>query len=167
MSESDGSIHLEPIGVVHSPFMRREGTPIQGAFAPDARGKVEIFEQYAEGLADLDGFSHIWLLYHFHQSTEYKMRVVPFMDVRERGLFSTRAPRRPNPIGLSLVRLLSVEGNVLHIAEIDIVHGTPVLDIKPYSPQMDGRPDARCGWMDEVDPETRKSRSRADKRFIE
>ena len=167
MPEKDGSLILEPIGLVRSPFAEREGAPIQGAFAPDAEGTIEIYEQYAEGLADLDGFSHIWLIYQFHLSTDYKLRVVPFMDDRERGLFSTRAPRRPNPIGLSLVRLLRVEGRILHVAGIDVVDGTPVLDIKPYSPEIDSRPDARCGWLDEVDPQTRRRRSRADKRFIE
>ena len=167
MSDENGSLILEPIGVAHSPFDKREGTPIQGAFAPDAEGTIEIYERFAEGLADLNGFSHIWLLYHFHLSNEYKLRVVPFMDVRERGLFSTRAPRRPNPIGLSLVRLLRVEGRILHVAGIDVIDGTPVLDIKPYYPAIDSRPDARCGWLDEVDAETQRQRSRADKRFIE
>jgi tRNA-Thr(GGU) m(6)t(6)A37 methyltransferase TsaA len=160
-----GELTYRPIGRVRSPFKEREGAPIQGAFAPEAKGAIEVLPEFAEGLADLDGFSHIWVLYHFHLSGGFKLKVVPFMDDVERGLFSTRAPRRPNPIGLSLVRLLGVEGNVLRIAEVDMLDGTPVLDIKPYSPEIDGRPEVRCGWLDGVDPDTRRRRSRADGRF--
>ena len=162
---SETSIRTKPIGIVHSPYKERSGTLIQGTFMPEGEGTVEIFEKFAEGLADLEGFSHIWLLYQFHLSENYSLKVVPFMDDVERGLFATRAPRRPNPIGLSLLRLLKIEGPVLHVAELDIVDGTPVLDIKPYYPDIDCRPDARCGWLDGIDEETRRRRSRADRRF--
>ena len=163
MDKEAGTFQATPIGIVHSPYTEPAGTPIQGAFAPEVEGTIEIFEEFSEGLADLDGFSHIWLLYQFHRSSGYRLRVVPFMDDSERGLFATRAPRRPNPIGLSLLRLLKVEGCVLHVAELDILDGAPVLDIKPYSPVFDARPDARSGWIDDIDPEER--RRRADDRF--
>lgn len=156
-----------PIGVVHSTYKDREGTPIQGAFAPESEGVIEVYPEYAEGLSDLDGFSHIWILYHFHLSEGYRLRVIPFMDDVERGLFSTRAPRRPNPIGLSLVKLLEVKDNILRIAELDMVDGTPVLDIKPYSPRIDNRDETRSGWLENIDEETGRKRSRADKRFIQ
>jgi tRNA-Thr(GGU) m(6)t(6)A37 methyltransferase TsaA len=159
------SVRLQAIGVVRSPYKQPSGAPIQGAFAPEGEGTVEVYEEFAAGLADLEGFSHIWLIYLFHLSQGYKLRVVPFMDDVERGLFATRAPRRPNPIGLSLVRLLRVEGPVLHLAEIDVVDGTPVLDIKPYSPQIDSRSGVRCGWLERIDEETRRRRARADRRF--
>lgn len=165
MYAAESAFTYRPIGVIHSPFKEREGTPIQGTFAPEAEGTIEIYPQFEEGLADLEGFSHIWVLYHFHLSEGYKLRVVPFMDDTERGLFSCRAPRRPNPIGMSLVRLLAVKGRTLKVAELDMLDGTPVLDIKPYSPRIDHREGVRCGWLDEIDEETRRKRSRADGRF--
>jgi tRNA-Thr(GGU) m(6)t(6)A37 methyltransferase TsaA len=165
MGKTATSFSFRAIGVVHSPYKEPAGTPIQGAFAPEGEGTIEIFDEFAAGLADLEGFSHIWLLYVFHRSEGFKLRVVPFMDDAERGLFATRAPRRPNPIGLSLIKLLRVEGPILHVAEIDLLDGTPVLDIKPYSPEMDSRAGTRCGWLDRISKETRRKRSRADRRF--
>ncbi|HUX06980.1 MAG TPA: tRNA (N6-threonylcarbamoyladenosine(37)-N6)-methyltransferase TrmO [Acidobacteriota bacterium] len=162
---SNTSLRIKPIGIVHSPYKERLGTPIQGTFAPEGKGTIEIFEEFAEGLADIGGFSHIWVLYQFHLSEGYNLKVVPFMDDVERGLFSTRASRRPNPIGLSLLRLLQVVGPALHVAELDIVDGTPVLDIKPYLPDIDSRTNARSGWLDRIEDETRRRRSRADGRF--
>jgi tRNA-Thr(GGU) m(6)t(6)A37 methyltransferase TsaA len=159
------SVRLRSIGIVRSPYKQPSGAPIQGAFAPKGEGTIEIYGEFTDGLADLEGFSHIWLIYLFHLSQGYKLRVVPFMDDVERGLFATRAPRRPNPLGLSLVRLLRAEGSLLHIAEIDLVDGTPVLDIKPFSPEIDSRSEIRCGWLERIDKETRHRRSRADRRF--
>jgi tRNA-Thr(GGU) m(6)t(6)A37 methyltransferase TsaA len=139
-----------PIGVIRTPFARGKGTPIQGALAPDAEGTVEIDPELADGLADLAGFSHLHLLYLFDRTEGYRLRLVPFVDTAERGLFATRAPRRPNPIGMTVVRLLAVEGNTLRVAGVDMIDGTPLLDIKPYLPEVDAFPDARGGWFEEA-----------------
>jgi len=141
-------IVYKPIGVIRSPFREPKGTPIQPAAAREVKGRVEVFPEYAEGLADLEGFSHVILIYHFHLSGPARLRVRPYMDDREHGIFATRAPARPNPIGISVVRLLGIEGNVLHIANVDIVDGTFLLDIKPYVPQFDAAADARIGWLE-------------------
>jgi tRNA-Thr(GGU) m(6)t(6)A37 methyltransferase TsaA len=108
---------------------------------------VEVYDDYVEGLADLDGFSHIILLYHFHESSGYRLRVKPFLDNQKRGLFATRAPWRPNPIGLSVVRLVQVEGSKLTVEDVDILDNTPLLDIKPYVPEFDQRTKTRLGWL--------------------
>lgn len=155
------AIEYTPIGIVHSPFLERKGTPIQPSRSSGARGTVEVFPAFAEGLNDLDGFSHIILLCHLHRSTEFRLKVVPFLDTEFRGLFATRAPCRPNPIGLSVVNLLSVEGNVLSIENLDLLDGTPLLDIKPYFGEFDDRPEVRTGWL----AAARQRRDRADDRF--
>lgn len=167
MAKREQLFAYKPIGVVRSPYREPEGTPIQGAFTPESEGSIKIFPEYAEGLDDLEGFSHIWIIYHFHLCEGYKLKVIPFMDDVERGLFSCRAPRRPNPIGLSLVRLVKREGPLLHIAEIDMVDGTPVLDIKPFFEDIDCREDTRTGWLNRVDEQMIRERGRADKRFTE
>lgn len=154
-------IEYKPIGVVHSPFLERKGTPIQPSRSEGARGTVEVFSEYAEGLSDLDGFSHIILLCHLHRSTEWRHKVVPFLDTEPRGLFATRAPCRPNPIGLSVVNLLGIEGAVLSIENLDLIDGTPVLDIKPYVGEFDDRSNVRTGWLEAA----RNRRKRADDRF--
>ena len=142
------SIVLKPIGIIKSPFKVPKGTPIQPPAAKGVRGSVEIFPEYAEGLKDLDGFSHVILLYYFHLSGKPSMIVKPFMDDEEHGVFATRAPSRPNPIGLSVVRLISIEGNVLQVEDLDVVNGTPLLDIKPYVPEFDAREEVRRGWLE-------------------
>ena len=159
-------INMTPIGIIHTPFKKREGMPIQPVGAAGTLGTVEIFEEFQAGLADLDGFSHIYLLYHFHQSHEYKMKVVPFMDSVARGLFATRAPKRPNPIGLSVVQLDRVTHGTLFIQNIDVLDGTPLLDIKPFVPYFDSPTTIpiRTGWLEKTQ-ETAKSR-KSDKRFI-
>lgn len=158
-------IECHPIGVIHTPFQNREGMPIQPTGARRTRGTIEVYPEYTEGLRDLDGFSHIILLYQFHLSETYSLIVTPFMDTTPRGLFSTRAPRRPNPIGLSIVRLLGVKDHALSVEGIDVIDGTPLLDIKPYVPVFD-QPDGeiRSGWVaaSKGDVEER----RADKRFL-
>ena len=121
--------------------------PIQPAGALSVRGDVNVFPEYAGGLRDLDGFSHVMLLYHFHQAAAPKLLVTPFMDSEPRGVFATRAPARPNPIGLSVVKLLSIEGHTLHVENVDILDGTPLLDIKPYVPEFDHHPADRVGWL--------------------
>lgn len=140
-------IIFRAIGTVHSPFTAPEGTPIQSGASGAAIGIVEVLPEYREGLQDLEGFSHIILLTYFHLTQGFSLKVKPFLDDQERGLFATRAPARPNPIGLSIVRLERVEGARLHIRDVDIVDGTPVLDIKPYVPKFDIRQDATSGWV--------------------
>lgn len=142
-------ITYRPIGVIHSPFKEPKGTPIQPSAAGGISGRVEIFPEYAEGLKDIDGFSHIILIYHFHLSRGQSLRAKPFMDNEERGVFSMRGPSRPNPIGLSIVRLVRVEDNIIHIEDMDIVDGTPLLDIKPYVPEFDLRKVEKIGWLKE------------------
>ena len=156
-------IELSPIGIIHSPFCELEGMPIQPAGAAGVMGTVEVFEAYRAGLRDLDGFSHIILLYQFHCSQGYKLHVTPFMDSEPRGLFATRAPKRPNPIGLSVVRLDRIEDGVLHIQNVDILNGTPLLDIKPYVPRFDAQTNVRTGWLEK--PQATVANRRSDDRF--
>jgi tRNA-Thr(GGU) m(6)t(6)A37 methyltransferase TsaA len=129
---------LTPIGVIRTPFREAAGTPIQPRQAKGVKGTVEVLERFQEGLKDLEGFERIWLLYWFHRAAPARLRVVPYLDRQQRGLFATRAPCRPNPIGMSCVRLLQVKGSLLTVAGVDILDGTPLLDIKPYVPEFDG-----------------------------
>jgi tRNA-Thr(GGU) m(6)t(6)A37 methyltransferase TsaA len=165
MNEADkmAEIGYRPIGTIHSPFKEITGMPIQPTGASKVRGSVEILPELAQGLQDLDGFSHIILLYHFHQVREFKLTVVPFMDSQPRGVFATRAPVRPNPIGLSIVRLLSVDRNILYIENVDVLDGTPALDIKPYVPEFDHHPADRVGWLEQARDRVQSKRS--DSRF--
>jgi tRNA-Thr(GGU) m(6)t(6)A37 methyltransferase TsaA len=156
-------ISYQPIGVIHSPFTDIGGMPIQPTGAAGIQGTVEVFTEFAAGLKDLDGFSHIILLYHFHRVQEAKLVVTPFMDSRPRGVLATRAPKRPNPIGLSIVRLLSIEQNILRIENVDILDGTPLLDIKPYVPDFDRPPADRVGWLEQAKGQVRRQKS--DSRF--
>jgi len=146
--ETMNNIRYKPIGVIHSPFKEPKGTPIQPAGAKGIEGTVEIFPEYAEGLKDIEGFSHIILLYHFHLSRGAALIVKPYMDSEAHGVFAMRGPSRPNPLGMSVVRLVRVEGNTLHIQDVDIVDGTPLLDIKPYVPGFDMREVHRIGWLE-------------------
>lgn len=155
---------FEPIGVIHSPYTKPEGTPIQPSAAGDTQGKVEIYPEYLEGLKDIDGFSHIILVYYFHLCNRRKLKVVPFMDTIPRGVFATRAPCRPNPIGISTVRLERVERNILFVRGIDIVDGTPLLDIKPYVPEFNSPGSFRIGWLEKRIH--RLDSSRDDGRFV-
>lgn len=154
-------IEYSPIGVVHSPFTDMEGTPIQPTRAGEAKGSVDVFAEYTEGLSDLGGFSHIILVCHLHRSTRYQLKVLPFLDTEPRGVFATRAPLRPNPIGLSIVKLCELEGNRLRVEGIDLLEGTPVLDIKPYVGEFDERAGARFGWLEQA----RTRMEVADSRF--
>ncbi len=141
-------IKYKPIGIIHSPFREPKGTPIQPPGAKGICGTVEVFPEYADGLKDVDGFPHLILLYHFHLSQGASLEAKPYMDNEARGVFAMRGPSRPNPIGISVVRLLEVEGNILHIQDIDIVDGTPLLDIKPYVPEFDKREVEKIGWLE-------------------
>lgn len=157
-------IEYTPIGTIYTPYDEREGMPIQPGGAAGVTGSVEIFAEYAAGLKDLDGFSHIILLYSFHQSNGYKLEVIPFLDTRPHGVFATRAPKRPNSIGLSIVRLNRIEDRVLHIENIDVLNQTPLLDIKPYVPAFDVQSDVRTGWLENT--QTTAGSRRADDRFM-
>jgi tRNA-Thr(GGU) m(6)t(6)A37 methyltransferase TsaA len=143
-------IEFKSIGIIHSPFREPEGMPIQPTGAAGVKGTVELFEDFYPGLKDLDGFSHIILLYHFHRSHGFNLHVVPFMDSEPRGLFATRAPKRPNPIGLSVVQLDKIEDGLLHIQGVDVLDGTPLLDIKPYVPEFDPQVGVRTGWLEKT-----------------
>ncbi len=141
------TVDYKPIGTIHTPFERLEGTPIQPVGGADVKAEVEIFDEFVAGLLDLEGFSHIILIYHCHLAQPYRLRITPFLDDAERGLFATRAPARPNPIGLSIVRLIRIEYQILSVKDIDIVDNTPLLDIKPYVPEFDVRHTERIGWL--------------------
>lgn len=156
-------ISFHPIGIVRSPFTTQAGMPIQTVAAHNTVGTIEVAPEYAAGLKDIDGFSHLLLIVHLHQAQPGQLEVTPYLDTQPRGIFATRSPRRPNPIGLSLVRLLRVDGATLHIGDIDLLDGTPVLDIKPYVPQFDDRPNARIGWF--ADNIHKVQNTRADDRF--
>lgn len=152
-----------PIGIIHTPFLEPENMPIQPTGAADIKGTVEVFGDFQAGLKDLDGFSHIILLYHFHRSHAFDLQVIPFMDTVPRGLFATRAPKRPNPIGLSIVQLDKIEDGVLYIRNVDILDGTPLLDIKPYVPEFDAQANVTIGWVEKSKKNIPSKRS--DNRF--
>ena len=137
----------KPIGVVHSPLLPDDHVPPRRVDSHGVEGTVEVLPEYAEGLRDLEGFSHIFLLCHLHLSAGYALIVKPPSDTVTHGVFATRSPRRPNPISLTVVRLRKVEKNVLHITDVDLVDGTPVLDIKPYTRAVENPEEVRTGWM--------------------
>jgi tRNA-Thr(GGU) m(6)t(6)A37 methyltransferase TsaA len=151
------------IGTIHSPFQDIEGMPVQPGGAEGVRGRIDILPEFIPALKDLEGFSHLILIYHLHRAGVYKALVVPFLDKQLHGLFSTRAPARPNPIGLSVVKLLSVDGNQIDIENVDILDGTPLLDIKPYAPDFDVPEGVRVGWLENSKGQLKQKRS--DDRF--
>ena len=155
---------ISPIGIIETPFNDLEGMPIQPSGAADVMGTIVVDNAFEQGLSDLDGFSHIILLYHFHQSKGYNLMVKPFLDDQKRGLFSTRAPRRPNPVGLSIVRLIKRDGNKIKIKGIDVLNGTPLIDIKPYVPEFDTKDVTAVGWLEKNQKQARSLKS--DDRFI-
>lgn len=154
---------IKAIGKIHSPYHVIEDMPIQPKGAQEVEGQVVVDEQYMDGLQDLDGFSHIYLLYSFHKVTRMELGVIPFMDKQKRGVFSTRSPLRPNHIGISIVELKEVSGNTLVVRGIDVLDGTPLLDIKPYIEKFDGVKESCSGWLQATDAEICKKRS--DSRF--
>jgi tRNA-Thr(GGU) m(6)t(6)A37 methyltransferase TsaA len=156
-------IRFRPIGVIRTQFKEVSGMPIQPKGAKRARGRVEILPAYVAGLQDLSGFSHVILLYHFHKAGRAKLLVIPFMETKIRGVFSTRAPCRPNAIGMSVVKLISVRGTSLVVEGVDMLDGTPLIDIKPYVPRLDAVRVTRAGWLRKVAGKVR--RARADDRF--
>lgn len=147
--EGDATLQFHPIGIIRTPFKLPEGTPIQTAYGCGVEGEVIVDETFAEALMDLDAFERIWLIYWLDRAGPFQKRVVPYRDTREHGLFATRSPCRPNPIGMSVVRLLGRQGGLLRVADLDILDGTPLLDIKPYVPIFDAYVQSAAGWVDE------------------
>jgi tRNA-Thr(GGU) m(6)t(6)A37 methyltransferase TsaA len=152
---------FHPIGVIRSPFVSPVGTPIQSVYAKDTDGDVIVDKTLEPALSDLDGFERIWLVYALDRACAFKPRVIPYRDTREHGLFATRSPNRPNPIGLSVVQLVHRNGHVLRVRGLDILDATPLLDIKPYVPEFDSYPTAKAGWFEDCN----SNREVADARF--
>jgi tRNA-Thr(GGU) m(6)t(6)A37 methyltransferase TsaA len=142
------TINYRPIGIIRTPFKSRTGTPIQPIGGKGVKAEVEIFPEFIEGLADLNEFSHIILLYHFHLSSSYQLKVKPFLDHAVHGVFATRAPARPNSIGISIVHLLKIDHQMLYVEDTDIIDQTPLLDIKPFVPEFDLREAQSIGWLE-------------------
>lgn len=152
---------LRVIGRIRSPFTEANGTPIQPAFADDAEGRVVVDDLFSDALDDIMGFERIWLIYWMDRAAAFNPHVVPYRDTRKRGLFATRSPCRPNPLGLSVVRLLDREACILRISDVDILDNTPLLDIKPYVPHFDAHQSSKAGWLETSDTDRKK----ADERF--
>jgi tRNA-Thr(GGU) m(6)t(6)A37 methyltransferase TsaA len=151
---------VRPIGVIRSPWTAARGTPIQPLFAEGARGQAVVDPVYAEALTHIEGFDRLWLIYWLDRAAPYRPLVTPYLDDRSHGVFATRSPARPNPIGLSAVRLVERQGCTLEVADLDILDGTPLLDVKPYVPRFDAWT-GRAGWVDRAPDET----TRDDGRF--
>ena len=141
-------ILFEPIGYIHTSFTNLSGMPIQPSSAKSAKGTIELKKEFTKALDDLNGFSHIYLIYYFHKSKSFNLKVKPFLDDVKRGLFATRSPCRPNSIGLSVVRLISIKDNILRIENIDVLDGTPLLDIKPFIGQIEPLQNIKIGWLE-------------------
>jgi tRNA (adenine37-N6)-methyltransferase len=152
-----------PIGIIHTAFNSLENMPIQPTSDASGPGMVEIFPEFTDALKDLEGFSHIYLLFHFHKVRQSQLMVTPFLDSQPRGIFATRAPSRPNPLGLSLVKLVRIANNLVHVEGVDVLNETPLLDIKPYVPAFEDLHDVRIGWLEQVKDKIRSQRS--DDRF--
>lgn len=153
---------FKPIGIIRTPHVETSQTPIQPVFAKGIPGTVEVFPEYVDGLMDLDKFSHLYLLYYFNRAKETKLKVKPYLEDELHGIFATRAPHRPNKIGISVVKLLKIEKNILHIEDVDILNGTPLLDIKPYIARFDTRDEVRSGWQDEIPEDAANLRGKRD-----
>jgi len=141
-------IKLKSIGIIHTPYKEPKGIPIQGKFEKGVKGTVRLYPEYKAGLKDIEGFSHVILIYYFDKSKEEKLIGMPFLEDEPHGIFAIRSPHRPNHIGLSIVKLEKVEGNIVTFSEVDILDGTPLLDIKPYVSHFDSREDVKNGWLD-------------------
>lgn len=141
-------IIIQPVGIAHTPIKCKEDAPIQGAFSPDTFGQLEILPEYAEGLKDVEMFSHLIVMYHFDRAGEVKLVRSTFLDDSPHGVFASRHPCRPNGVGLTVVRLMSRSENLLEVSGIDVLDGTPIIDIKPYIPRFDCFPEANEGWAE-------------------
>lgn len=145
------SISFKPIGIIRSPFKNKKDMPIQPTGAKAAPGEIHIYPDYTAGIKDLDGFSHIILLYFFHKAENTSLTVIPYLDTSPRGVFATRSPARPNPIGLSIVEIIEIKNNIIYIKRIDVLDETPILDIKPYIPDVDSPTEPiRTGWLEHL-----------------
>jgi tRNA-Thr(GGU) m(6)t(6)A37 methyltransferase TsaA len=157
-------MNIEPIGVIRTPFKKLEQMPIQPNGAKSVIATIEIEKEFVPGLKDLEDFSHIYLIYYFHEAVRTELEVIPFMDTQERGVFSTRSPLRPSHMGLSITTVISIDDNIVTIKGIDVLDGTPLIDIKPYIPQFDGVNGVKTGWMNKSKSEVNTARS--DDRFL-
>lgn len=157
-------INYSPIGIIRTPYQQVQGMPIQNVNARGIQGRIELNAQYKDGLEDLIGFSHLILIYHFHLINKVNLKPIPFLDGAPHGLFATRAPSRVNPIGLSVVRLISIDDFLITVEDIDVLDNTPILDIKPYIPAFDSVTDASIGWY--ADRMDKLPQTKADDRFI-
>ncbi|MGB2599663.1 MAG: tRNA (N6-threonylcarbamoyladenosine(37)-N6)-methyltransferase TrmO [Candidatus Omnitrophota bacterium] len=144
----DTEIAVKPIGIIHTPYKTAEGMPIQGAFAEKVTGKAELFQEYKEGLKDIEGFSHLILIYYFDRAKGEKLLGKPFLEDEVHGIFSIRSPMRPNHIGISIVKIKEIEDNVIIFSDVDILDETPLLDIKPYVAYFDSRENTKNGWLE-------------------
>ncbi|MDP8257872.1 MAG: tRNA (N6-threonylcarbamoyladenosine(37)-N6)-methyltransferase TrmO [Candidatus Aadella gelida] len=144
----DTKITIKPIGIIHTPYKTTEGMPIQGAFEEKVTGTVELFQEYKEGLKDVEGFSHLILIYYFNRAKAEKLLGKPFLEDEVHGIFSIRGPMRPNHIGFSIVKIQKIEDNVSTFSEVDILDETPLLDIKPYVAYFDSRENTKNGWLE-------------------
>jgi len=153
---------FKPIGIIRSSHFESCQTPIQPVFAKGIHGTVEVFSEYADGLMDIEKFSHIYLFYYFNRAKETKLKVKPYLEDELHGIFATRSPHRPNKIGISVVKLLKIEKNILFVEDVDILDGTPLLDIKPYIARFDSRDNVRSGWQDEIQDDTANLRGKKD-----
>lgn len=159
------NIVFKPIGIIHSHHKKLENMPIQPLAAEGVKGVIEVDYEYVEGLIDLDGFSHFVLIYDFHKAVGYKLTVTPFMDDKIHGVFATRSPKRPNAVGMSIVKLLSIEGNILNIEMVDVLDGTPLIDIKPFFLRFDNREDTKSGWL-EISDDVSVDHLKSDDRYL-
>jgi tRNA-Thr(GGU) m(6)t(6)A37 methyltransferase TsaA len=158
------SIVINPIGIIHTPHIDVKNMPIQPIAAEGIKGYIELLPEYVQGLKDLEGFSHIILIYRFHKINGFDLEVVPFMDTEKRGIFSCKAPKRPNAIGISTVRLIGIEGNIIYIEQVDMLDSTPLIDIKPFYPRYDNRENVKIGWL-EKNKDLPLERLLSDERF--
>lgn len=158
------TIQINPIGIIYTPHKDVKNVPIQPIAADEYEGRIELLPEYVDGLKDLEGFSHITLFFHFHKIKGFELQVIPFMDTVKRGIFACKSPKRPNAIGLSTVKLIRIENNILYIQQVDILDGTPLIDIKPFFPKYDNRIDAKAGWLD-AKGNIPLENMRADERF--
>ncbi len=162
MTQTSEVVSYKPIGILRTPHTISKKTPIQPVYAKGIRAKAIIHQQYVDGLQDIEGFSHVVLIYHLHKAKEPHLIIKPYMQDIFRGVFATRSPHRPNPIGMSVVKLIRHDGNVLEVEDIDILDDTPLLDIKPYIARFDILPDIRSGWQQEIDEDTAQRRGRRE-----
>jgi tRNA-Thr(GGU) m(6)t(6)A37 methyltransferase TsaA len=157
-------IIIKPIGTIHTPHIDINNMPIQPIAAEGIKGYIELLPEYVPGLKDLEGFSHITLIYHLHKIVGFSLEVIPFMDDQPRGIFSCKAPKRPNAIGISTVKLIGIEDNIIHIEQVDMLDGTPLIDIKPFYPRYDNRENVKIGWL-EKNKDLPLGKLRSDERF--